>query len=391
MKLHEYQAKALFRDYDIPVPESVLVDSLAQLPRAARQLGGEQWIVKAQVHASERAKAGGVRWARSQQELQRAAGALLGRHLVTDYSGPTGQRVDQLLLERPVELVQEIYFVMLVDRRLEKVVCLASQSGGVEIEQQTGQGERIFRVEADAVLGFMPFHYRQLSLQLELPSQAQQKLADLMRNAYRLFCDKDLVLLEINPLALTERGELVALDAKLTVDDNALYRQPELRALRDAEQEDPIELAAESEGLHYVRLEGDIGCMVNGAGLAMATMDLLKLHGGEPANFLDVGGHLTDAGQITAALRLILSTPQVKAVLVNIFGGIVRCDVIARGMIEAVGDGGLPVPVVVRMQGTEAYAALQLLAASGLGFETTHKLADAARLAVEAARRGQRA
>ncbi len=388
MKLHEYQAKALFREYGIPTPRGVLVAGLDELERAARSLGGDQWIVKAQVHASERSQAGGVRWVHGMEELRKAGAALLGQRLHTGYGGPAGQRVDSLLLEAPVQLEQEIYFVMQVDRSLERVVCRVSQSGGSTGAERAGGQIEIAQVEADAVLGFMPFHYRQLSLELDLSRQARRRLAELMQNAYRLFRDKDLVMLRINPLALTASGELVALDAKLTVDDNALDRQPELRALHDAEQVDEIERAAEEEGLHYVRLEGDIGCMVNGAGLAMATMDLLKLHGGEPANFLDVGGHVYSPEQIAKALRLILSAAQVKAVLVNIFGGIVRCDLIARGMIEAVGEQGLRVPVVVRMQGTEAYAGLQALAASDLGFITTHKLEDAARLAVEAARGG---
>ncbi len=388
MKLHEYQAKALFREYGIPTPKGVLVDALDKLEQAARSLGGDEWIVKAQVHASERSQVGGVRWAHGMDELRKAGEALLGQRLHTGYGGPGGQRVDRLLLEAPVQLEQEIYFVMQVDRSLERVVCRVSQSGGSTGAERAGDEIEIVQVEADAVLGFMPFHYRQLSLELDLSRQARRRLAELMQNAYRLFRDKDLVMLRINPLALTGAGELVALDAKLTVDDNALDRQPDLRALHDAEQVDAIERAAEEHGLHYVRLDGDIGCMVNGAGLAMATMDLLKLHGGEPANFLDVGGHVYGPEQVAKALRLILSDGQVKAVLVNIFGGIVRCDLIAQGMIEAAGGQGLRVPVVVRMQGTEAYAGLQALAASDLGFITTHKLEDAARLAVEAARAG---
>ncbi|MHA1567966.1 MAG: ADP-forming succinate--CoA ligase subunit beta, partial [Alphaproteobacteria bacterium] len=351
MNLHEYQSKALFREFGIPVPAGQVIGDLAAARAAARQLGGERWVVKAQVHAGGRGKAGGVKVVQGEAELEAAVQALLHQRLVTPQTGVDGQPVNQLLIEQPVAIARELYLGMLVDRSRERVVFMASEAGGMDIEEVArSHPDKLLTLEINPVTGLMPFQVRQLGFALGLGKQVKA-LAPIMQGLYRLFLQNDLSLVEINPLVLTAEQQLLALDAKINLDDNALYRHPQLAELRDPGQEDPREAEARQHGLNYVRLDGDIACMVNGAGLAMATMDLIKLHGGEPANFLDVGGGTT-ADKVAEAFKLILSDPKVRAILVNIFGGIVRCDLIAEGIIQAVREMHLTVPVVVRLEGT---------------------------------------
>lgn len=386
MKLHEYQAKALLREYGIPVPESRVAFNADEAIEMARQMAGTSWVVKAQVHAGGRGKAGGIKRADSLDQVGAVASQMLGRLLVTQQSGPQGQPVNAVLIEQPANFTRELYLSVLVDRSSERIVLLASDAGGMDIEEVAAETPgRIHSVAADLIAGLQPFHCRQLAFQLGLPDTQLAAFTRLSLSLYKLFTDKDLSLLEINPLAVTANGELVALDAKLEVDDNALFRQKKLAALRDPGQEDARELAAMDHGLNYVTLRGNIGCMVNGAGLAMATMDLIKLQGGEPANFLDVGGGTT-ADKVAEALRIILSDDQVQAILVNIFGGIVRCDLIAEGIIKAARSVDLRVPVVVRLEGTNAAAGRQLLEESGLRILSAEGLAEAAKKAVNAAR-----
>ncbi len=388
MKLHEFQAKALLRAYGVQVPPGGVAASPEEAMDVARTLGGDVWMVKAQVHAGGRGKAGGVRRCDSLEAVAAAAEDLLSRPLVTAQSGPAGQPVHQVLVEAPVGVAQEFYLGVLLDRERERLVAVASAAGGMDIEEVAERHpERVHRVAADPVAGLQPFHSRQLAFALGLGA-AVRPFSQLLGRLFDLYLEKDLSLVEINPLALTEDGELVALDAKINVDDNALYRQRELEALRDETQEDPREVAARHHGLNYVALEGDIGCMVNGAGLAMATMDLIKLHGGAPANFLDVGGG-TNAERVAAAFRLLIADPQVKAILVNIFGGIVRCDLIAEGIVQAAREVDLALPLVVRLEGTNVDAGRAILADSGLPIITAEGLTDAARKVVAAAKEGR--
>ncbi len=384
MNLHEYQAKALFREHGIPVPEGEAVDTVDAALAAARRLGGESWMVKAQVHAGGRGKAGGVKKANGEAELQAAVSALLGRRLVTAQSGPEGQPVKRVLIERPTAIARELYMGMLVDRERERIVLMASEAGGMDIEQVARETpEKILTLPIHPVAGLSGFQVRRVGFALGLGPQIKA-LGPILQGLYRLFTEKDLSLVEINPLVVTAGGELLAIDAKINLDDNALYRHPDLAELRDPGQEDEREYQASLHGLNYIRLDGNIACMVNGAGLAMATMDLIKLHGGEPANFLDVGGG-TSAEKVAEAFKLILSDPNVRAILVNIFGGIVRCDLIAEGIIQAVQEVELTVPVVVRLEGTNAEAGRRLLADSGLDLITAADLTEAAQRAVAAA------
>ncbi len=386
MKLHEYQAKQLFRDYAIPVPEGQVVSSQPEAQAVARALGGERWVVKAQLHAGGRGKAGGVLLVDSIEAVQEAAGRLLGSRLVTAQTGESGLPVARLLIETPTEIARELYLSVLVDRAAERILFMASDAGGVNIEEvAASQPQRVHRVHVDPAAGLPPFQCRRLGFALGLRGSQRADLQALMLALYRLFAECDASLIEINPLVVSGEGRLIALDAKINLDDNALFRQPALSGLRDASQEDPREAAARVHDLSYITLAGDIGCMVNGAGLAMATMDLVKLHGGEPANFLDVGGGTT-AERVAEAFKLLLSDPKVRAVLVNIFGGIVRCDLIAEGIIQAVRDVGVEVPVVVRLEGTNAEQGLARLAASGLKITTASELSEAAERAVAAAR-----
>ena len=388
MNLHEYQAKQLFAEAGIPVPEGRVARSPSEARSAAETLGGTGWVVKAQVHAGGRGKAGGVRKAGDPAEVEAAARALLGSRLVTHQTGPQGQPVDAVLVERIEPIARELYLGGLVDRERERVVLMASAAGGMDIEQVAARDPQAILTEhVDPAAGCMPYQARKLAYALGLGDQARA-FAGLLGGLSRLFHEKDLSLVEINPLVLTAEGGLLALDAKINVDDNALYRHPELEALRDPSQEDERERIAREHDLNYVSLEGDIGCMVNGAGLAMATMDLIQLHGGAPANFLDVGGTAT-AERVAEAFKLILSDDKVRAILVNIFGGIVRCDLIAEGIIQAVREVRVGVPVVVRLEGTNVEQGRRLLAGSGLDIVAESDLTAAARQVVALAREQQ--
>lgn len=382
MNLHEYQAKQLLAAYGVPVPSGQTADSVDEALRAAQALGGADWIVKAQVHAGGRGKAGGVRRARGLDELQASANALLGTRLVTAQTGPAGLPVERLLIDRSCAITRELYLAITLDRGRERVVIMASGAGGVEIEELAAAApEKIITVSIDPTAGLQPYQGRKLGYALGLSDGQVGQLVNITQGLYRLFTEKDASLIEINPLIVTQQGDLVALDAKLTLDDNALERHPDLHALRDPAQEDAREHAARQHGLNYITLDGDIACMVNGAGLAMATMDLIKLHGGEPANFLDVGGG-TNADKVAQAFKLILSDKKVRAILVNIFGGIVRCDLIAEGIIQAANEVGLAIPVVARLEGTNVERARELLKHSGLAIITATDLTDAAKKAV---------
>jgi len=384
MNLHEYQAKDLLSRFGVAVPERAFAESLEEVPVAADRLGLPV-VVKAQVHAGGRGKAGAVVVCGSKAELGAAAQRLLSSRLATEQTDAQGLPVAGLLMEAPVEIARELYLAMLVDRQAERVLIMASAAGGMEIEDVAArQPQALLFSPIEPAVGLRPWQSRQLGFFLGLTAEQQAALSGLLRGLYQLFTACDANLVEINPLVVTSGGDLVALDAKLDLDDNALYRHPELAALHDPSQEDAREVEARAEGLSYISLDGDIGCMVNGAGLAMATMDIIALHGGEPANFLDVGGGAT-AERVARAFKLILSDQKVAAVLVNIFGGIVRCDLIADGILEAVKEVGVEVPIVVRLEGTNAALGLERLAQSGLAIETAATLVDAANKVVEAA------
>ena len=389
MNLHEYQAKDVFRTYGIPVPAGRVAASAAEAGAAARALGGQLWVVKAQVHAGGRGKAGGVKLARDIAAVEAAATAMLGRRLVTPQTGPEGLPVGRVYVEQGSEIAREIYLSLTLNREKSRVTLIASAAGGMDIEEVAHKSpEKILAVTIHPAAGLQGFQARQIAFGLGLAGAQVAQFHQLVSALYRLYMEQDLSLVEINPLIVTQGGALVALDAKINADANALFRQPQLAALRDATQEDPMERRASEHDLNYVSLDGDIACMVNGAGLAMATMDLIKLHGGQPANFLDVGGGATSE-RVTAAFELILSNSRVRAVLVNIFGGIVRCDIIAEGVINAVQKVGVKVPVVVRLEGTNAEAARELLARSGLTITPAEDLTDAARKVVKLARKGK--
>ncbi len=386
MNLHEYQAKALFREYGVPVPRGEPAWTLDEVTAAARVLGGDGWVLKAQVHAGGRGKAGGVRLAGSLRALRAMAGELLGSRLVTGQSGPEGLPVDSLLVEEQLPLARECYLGMLLDRGRERRMIMASASGGMAIEEVAARDPAAILTEhIDPVAGLQPYQCRKLGFGLGFDARQVRQFTGILLALDRMFQERDLSLVEINPLVVTTGGELVALDAKVHLDDNALFRQPALAAQRDEAQEDERERAARAHGLNYVTLAGDIACMVNGAGLAMATMDLIKLHGGEPANFLDVGGGAT-AERVAEAFKLILSDRKVRAILVNIFGGIVRCDLIAEGIIRAVQEVRVALPVVVRLEGTNVDQGKAMLANSGLSLIPAEGLTDAAEKVVAAAR-----
>jgi len=382
MNLHEYQAKQLFTEFGIPLPPGKPVASVAEALQSAETLGGDSWVVKAQVHAGGRGKAGGVKLVHSRTELEAAAKALLGSILVTHQTGPAGHPVHQLLIEAPCKVARELYLACLVDRGRERVVVMASTEGGMDIEAVAAQTpEKILKQFVDPVAGLQPYQCRDLAFGLGLADKQVAAFTQILLGLYRLFLERDLSLVEINPLVVTDQGGLLALDGKINIDDNALYRQKSLAVLRDASQEDAKETKAREHDLNYIALDGNIGCMVNGAGLAMATMDLIKLHGGLPANFLDVGGGTTKE-RVAEAFKLILSDPNVKAILVNIFGGIVRCDLIAEGIISAVKEVGIKIPVVVRLEGTNVEQGRALLKNSGLAISAAESLTDAAKRVV---------
>ncbi len=384
MNIHEYQAKQLFAKFNIPTTKFLIARNGKEAESAAQTLGGNRWVVKAQVHAGGRGKAGGVKLVNTAQEVREFAEKLLGTNLVTYQTDSNGQPVNTILIEEPSDIKQELYLGAVIDRALQKLVIMASSEGGVEIEKVAEETpDRIFKIVIDPMLGVMPFQARQLGFKLKLNSVQIVQLQNILHGLVDLITSLDLSMVEINPLVITGAGNLVCLDGKINTDDNAMYRQPELQEMRDISQEDERENRSREWELNYIALDGDIGCMVNGAGLAMATMDVIKLHGGNPANFLDVGGGAT-AERVSEAFKIILSDSHVKGVLVNIFGGIVRCDLIADGIITAVKQVGVSVPVIVRLEGNNAEKGLDLLNKSGLNIIAANNLTDAAKKIINA-------
>ena len=389
MNLHEYQAKGLFRDYGISVSKGIPVNNCNAIKEAINSLEGNRWVVKAQVHAGGRGKAGGVELVGTVQEAEAFAEKWLGHNLVTYQTDERGQPVNTILIEECIDIAEELYLGAVIDRASQRLVFMASQEGGVNIEEVAATTpEKIFRVAIDPLTGPSRDEADQLSVQLDLTEVQAEQFRDLYLSLSKMFIEKDLSLLEINPLVITTKGDLICLDAKINVDSNALYRQESLVKINDVSQEDERESYASKWNLSYVSLNGNIGCMVNGAGLAMGTMDIIKLHGGEPANFLDVGG-AADSERVSEAFKIILSDKAVQAVLINIFGGIVRCDIIADGIIEAVEQIGVNVPVVVRLEGNNSELGSDKLSRSGLDIIIASGLEDAAKLVVEASRRGK--
>jgi succinyl-CoA synthetase beta subunit len=385
LNLHEYQSKALFAEYGIPVPEGRVVQSPHEAARAASVLGGDLWVVKAQVHAGGRGKAGGVKLSRSVAEVEENAKAMLGTRLVTHQSGAEGLPINHVYVEAGSDIARELYLSLLVDRSKEQIVIMASAAGGMDIEEVAAETpEKIFTTTVHPAAGLQNFQCRRLGFGLDLDKAQQAELAKILQALVKLVGECDAGLVEINPLIVTGDGRVVALDAKINIEDNALFRQQRLASMRDVAQEDERERRAHEHDLNYVSLDGNIACMVNGAGLAMATMDLIQLHGGEPANFLDVGGGAT-AERVEEAFRIILTNDRVRAILVNIFGGIVRCDLIAEGVIAAIRSADVRVPVVVRLEGTNVEQGKALLAESGLKIVAADGLTDAASKAVELA------
>ena len=385
MKIHEYQGKELFRRFGIAVPRGIPAFSVDEAVKAAKQLGGPVWVVKAQIHAGGRGKGGGVKLARSVDEVRALAGQMLGMQLVTHQTGPGGQPVHRLLIEEGADIRKELYAAMVVDRVSQRVVLMASADGGMDIEEVAAKTpERIHKVAIDPGSGLTDGQADDIARRIGIPDAMLPQARTMFEALYRLFNDTDASLAEINPLIITGDGKLVALDAKLNFDPNALFRHPDIVAMRDLDEEDPAEVEASKYDLSYISLDGNIGCLVNGAGLAMATMDVIKLYGGNPANFLDVGGGAS-AEKVTEAFKIMLRNPDLKAILVNIFGGIMRCDVIAEGVIAASHAVSLKVPLVVRMKGTNEEQGKALLAQSGLPIITANNMAEAAQKVVAAA------
>ena len=388
MKIHEYQAKSVLARYGVPVPRGEVAFSATEAGQIARRLGGDIAVVKAQIHAGGRGKGGGVKLAKSSDEAEQLAKAMIGMTLVTHQTGPEGRKVGRVLIEEGLQIERELYLSILIDRGSASPVVIASAAGGMDIEEVAAkEPEKILREHIDRGTGIVPFQARKLAFGMGLPATVANKFAKLLESIFKAFIDTDASMIEINPLILTKGGDLLALDAKVTFDDNALYRHPDLRDFRDLSEEDPLEVEASKYSLNYIRLDGNIGCMVNGAGLAMATMDIIKLSGGEPANFLDVGGG-ANAEQIKNAFRILMMDKNVKAVLINIFGGILRCDVLAAGVIAAVTDLGVPVPIVVRMEGTNVDEGKRMLKESGLKFATADSMGEAAETVVSLAKGG---
>lgn len=382
MNLHEYQSKQLFGKYGMPVPKNTVVTTAEEAGKAATELGNGRVVVKAQVHAGGRGKAGGVKLVDTAEEAADYAGSLLGTNLVTIQTDAAGQPINTVLVEETCDIASELYLGVVIDRVSQRMVIMASTEGGMEIEEVAhNTPEKILKQTINPLVGIMPYQCRELAFGLGLEGNQIKQFSKLLTGLHNLFVEKDLALVEINPLVITGAGDLLCLDGKINIDGNALYRHKDLEEMRDKSQEDERELRASEWDLNYVALEGNIGCMVNGAGLAMATMDIIKLSGGQPANFLDVGGGATKE-RVAEALKIILSDPDVKAILVNIFGGIVRCDLIADGVIAAVGEVGISIPVVVRLEGTKAKEGRELLDNSGLNLTSAADLGDAAKKVV---------
>jgi succinyl-CoA synthetase beta subunit len=386
VKIHEYQAKAVLSKYGVPVPRGEVAFSPHEVPDIAKRLGTGVVVVKAQIHAGGRGKAGGVKLAKSPDDAETIARELIGKTLVTYQTGPGGQKVSRLLIEEGLAIEQELYLGLVVDRSTQRIVLMVSKEGGVEIEKVAEETpEKIHKIFINPAVGLQPFQAQRLAFALGLSGESVKKAVRMMLSLYQAYVASDASIIEINPLIVTKTGDLLALDAKINFDDNALYRHPDVKELRDISEEDPLEVDASKFSLNYIRLDGNIGCMVNGAGLAMATMDIIKLAGGEPANFLDVGGG-ANAEQIKNAFRILMADKNVKAVLINIFGGILRCDVLAAGVIAAVKELGVPVPIVIRMKGTNVEEGKKMLAESGLNFATADTMSEAADKVVELAR-----
>jgi succinyl-CoA synthetase beta subunit/malate-CoA ligase subunit beta len=384
MNIHEFQAKELMRQYGVPVPAGSVAHSVEQAAAVAEELGVSRFVVKAQIHAGGRGKAGGVKLAHTVDEVRAATDEMIGRALVTAQTGPQGQRVQRVLIEQAVDIAREAYFGLVIDRASQRITIIACDGGGVEIEETARQEPaRILREAVDPAVGLLDFQCRKVAAHLGLGGKQLPAAVKLMKALYRCFRDNDAVLIEVNPLAVTLDGRLLALDAKMQFDDNAIYRRPHISNLRDFDEEDPKEVEAGAHGLNYIALEGNVGCIVNGAGLAMATMDAIALHGGRPANFLDVGGGASPE-KVTNAFRIVLLDKNVKAVLVNIFAGINRCDWVAEGIVRAMRELNVKVPVVVRLAGTNVEQGRAVLAQSGLRFLTANNLDDAAAMAVRA-------
>jgi succinyl-CoA synthetase beta subunit len=385
MKIHEYQGKAILSRFGVPVPRGEVAFNAAEAGEIARRLGTSVVVVKAQIHAGGRGKGGGVKLAKSAAEAETIAGAMLGMTLVTHQTGPEGRVVSRLLIEEGLQMQRELYLSIVLDRASGKPVVMASAAGGMDIEEVAAKTpEKIAKVFLEPGVGLMPFEARQLGFAIGLDGPQVNKFVTLLTALYKAYTVTDASLVEINPLVVTASGDLLALDAKMNFDDNALYRHADIRDLRDLSEEDPLEIEASKFSLNYIHLDGNIGCMVNGAGLAMATMDIIKLAGGEPANFLDVGGG-ANAEQIRNAFRILMSDRNVKAVLINIFGGILRCDVLAQGVIAAVKELGVPVPIVIRMEGTNVDEGKRLLKESGMNFTTADSMDEAAKSVVRLA------
>ena len=384
MKIHEYQAKEILRKYNVPVPNGVLVSKKSEAPAAAKKLGTPVVVVKAQIHAGGRGKGGGVKLAKSPKEAEKYAGDIIGMTLVTPQTGPEGRLVKKVLIEEGMEIVKELYMGILVDRETSRVLIMASEAGGMEIEEVAADTpEKIIKEVVDPVIGVQPFLARKIAFALNLEGAALKAIIPFIINLYDSFIKEDCSMLEINPLVITSDDRVLALDAKVDIDDNALYRHKDTQALRDTDEEDPTEVEASKFNLNYIKLDGNIGCMVNGAGLAMGTMDIIKLSGGEPANFLDVGGG-ADEEMIENGFRILLSDKSVKGIFINIFGGILRCDVLARGVVAATKKLHIKIPVVVRMEGTNMEEGHQILKDSGLNFLIGNGMKDGAQKVVKA-------
>jgi succinyl-CoA synthetase beta subunit len=385
MKVHEYQAKAILRDRGVSVPRGVACFSVNDAVNAARELSGDRWVVKAQIHAGGRGKGGGVKVVESVNEVEETAGQLLGMQLVTHQTDANGQQVKRLLVEEGVGIDRELYLGLVIDRATQKVVIMASAEGGTEIEEvAAATPDKIFKLFIDPGQGVIDTDVSALLEKVGLTGEPAEQGVLFVKALYMAFWDTDASLAEINPLVVTTNGKIIALDAKFNFDDNALFRHPEIVAMRDTDEEDPAELEASAVGLNYISLDGNIGCLVNGAGLAMATMDIIKLYGGDPANFLDVGGGAT-ADQVTEAFKIMLRNPDLKAILVNIFGGIMRCDVVAEGLVQAAKVVKLSIPLVVRLEGTNVEKGREILEKAGLDMVTATTMNDAAQKAVAAA------